>query len=281
MATATLARRTLSRETDVEHVVTELQRVQPERAWYMKTRIMLSNRLLHSVAGTLGYRSGLEKVNRAKIFKEAVLLIKHIKKGEEVESPLYGMVITTSKAIHEFDLMAKLLESDLVRLAKQLPVADWVEERDQLGFGLQSLGTVIGETGDLSNYANPAKVWRRMGCAPWTKDGETHMGSTWRCRTSKRGVVKLEKEDWEEFGYSPRRRSISYLIGESLMKGNYKKAKDSDEVVWCGPYRQRYDESRARYLELHTDARPIYCHLHGMLLAAKLLYKNLWIEWNR
>jgi hypothetical protein len=153
---------------------------------------------------------------------------------------------------------------------------------------------VIGETGDLSNYANPAKVWRRLGCAPFTKDQETLMGATWRGRSNGKRGTKLHASDWEEFGYSPRRRSISYLIGEGIVKAN-----------GLGPYRKRYDTVKKDYPKKHPDrvkcpdckgsgegkrAKCSKCkgagklmkraHLHAMLLATKSLLKELWVVWN-
>jgi len=60
---------------------------------------------------------------------------------------------------------------------------------------------------------------------------------------------------------------VAYNIGEPLIKLNK------------GPYRERYDESRERFLELHPDASKLHCHRHGMLLMTKLLLKCLWHAW--
>lgn len=241
----------------------ELQALQRQRAVYIKSRVMVSNRLQAIIAGTMGYHSGMKDTERQKVFGEAGKYIKAVVKGE-TDSPQRALILTHHAGIAEFERMQAALEKEMQALAKQLPVAEWAQSPDQRGFGLLRLAVVIGETGDLSNYANPAKVWRRMGCAPYTKDGKTAMGKTWRC--GKEG--KLHAEDWEDFGYSPRRRSIAYMIGELLLKLN------------DGPYRARYDETKARAAEKHPEWPKLRCHLHGMLLATKLLFKNLWIEWN-
>jgi hypothetical protein len=149
------------------------------------------------------------------------------------------------------------------------------------------LAIVVGECGDLANYANPAKLWRRMGCSPWVFNGKTLMGATWK--SGKEG--KLPASEWELFGYSPRRRSISYLIGEGILRQNgsqeARKAYEIGGVSYparlarlCGPYRARYDYAKNACAENHPDYKPLRCHLHGMLLGTKLLIKNLWIEWN-
>jgi len=266
----------------------ELQGLQRQRTVYIKSRIMVGNRLQALVAGTMGYSSGMKEAERRAVFSEAGKLIQRVVEGEE--HAMSSMILVHYTGISEFVRVQKELEKKMVARAKQLPVAAWLEAPEQKGFGMQSLATVIGEAGDLNNYANPAKVWRRMGCAPWTFRGETKMGATWR--SGKEG--KLPAEEWTNYGYSPRRRSLAYLIGEGLVKQNGE-----------GPYRQRYDEAKARAAETHpgwtccskcegsgktkkgskcsnckgTGVVMKRCHLHGMLLATKLLFKNLWLEW--
>lgn len=267
-------------ELSVPQIAAELQALQRQRAVFIKSRIMVANRLQAIVAGTLGYHSGMKESERAKSMAQAAKLIKDISNGV-VASELHGLVMTHCVGIDEFVRMQDAIDKQTLKLVKQLPVAAWVGEPEQRGFGLPLLAVIIGETGDLNNYANPAKVWRRLGCAPWTHNGATHMGATWRC--GKNG--KLPKEEWEKFGYSPRRRSIAYLIGEGLVKQNG--GVRADEVIGAtegpsvGPYRRRYDEAKALIAEAHPDYPKLRCHLHGMLLATKLLLKNLWIEWNK
>ncbi len=278
----------------------ELQALQRQRVIYIKSRIMVANRLQALVAGTIGYHSGMNEKDRRKVFSEAGSLIKQIEKGE-IASLLHGLVLTHLAGIREFERVQGEIEKSMVKLAKQLPVVSWVQTKEQRGFGVLFLAIVIGETGDLFDYANPGKVWRRLGCAPWTFDGQTRMGATWK--GGKEG--KLPASEWESFGYSPRRRSIAYLIGEGMVKQNfvtgngeleaetelqgaspsYKKVvgagdrSDETDIAFAGPYRLRYDETKVLFKQNHPDYSPLRCHRHGMLLATKLLLKNLWIEW--
>jgi hypothetical protein len=199
-----------------------------------------------------------------------------------------ALILATLPSIAAFDDMVSRYEKQMIKLAKQLPAAAWVEQTEQRGFGMLQLAIVVGECGDLNNYEAPGKLWRRMGCAPFESKGKMKMPSTWR---KEKG---LSAEEWEECGYSPRRRSIAYLIGESLVKQNQ-----------TGPYRKRYDAKKKEAGEKHPEwivCKPckgsgksksgkncgnckgtgdvwMHCHLHGMLLASKLLLKNLWIEW--
>lgn len=315
---------------NVAQISAELQVLQKLRIRYTKFRIMNSNFLEAIVAGTLGYHAGMKKKDRTKMFKEAKQLITSIVKGEAEPNPL---VLTASDAIQNFRREQDAIEKEMVKLAKQLPVAAWVEQPEQRGFGMLFLAIIIGETGDLSGYANPGKVWRRMGCAPYTQHGLTLMGATWKGRQNGKRGEKLHASDWEDFGYSPRRRSISFLIGEGIVKQNWIGAngdvstetesrdavshqsdrlytsRDFDpkaEGKTAGPYRARYDETKALAAKHNPDwircgkcdgtgkkERKkcencsgtgevwMHCHRHGMLLATKLLLKELWIQWNQ
>jgi hypothetical protein len=287
-------------DVDVPSICAEIQAHQRQRVWYIKSQIMLQNRLQATVAGSLGYRSGMSESEREGKWKEAKEVIGRLLEGES-DSEMAAQVYASSLSIEAYEQGRDSHEKKMERTAKRLPVAEWVERPEQKGFGILSLATVVGEAGDLNNYDVPSKLWRRMTCAPFTKDGETLMGKTWKNRANnKKGLTKLSSVDWEEYGYSPRRRSVSYLIGENLMRGNQDK-----KTGWVGPYRKRYDEAKRKVIEKHPDrvvcpkcegggkaprgGKCGHCkgsgqvmkrvHLHGMLLATKKLYLNLWLEW--
>lgn len=333
-----------------------LQSLQRQRAVIIKSRNMQANRLQAVVAGTLGYSSGLEEDARKKKFQEAGRLIKkvvaearaaHLAQQADAANgvrknlseygypahPFARVIVTTMYGIDAFNAHKKQLERQMVEAAAGLPVAGWVLRPEQRGFGLLFLAIVVGETGDIDNYPNPAKVWKRLGCAPWTFEGKTLMPATWR--VGREGT--LPKCEWEACGYSPRRRSIAYLVGECLVKLNYLKPVGGDDCesetenhsepaddtsegqaggddpleteksdAPPGPYRLRYLEAKANALANRPDWTRCpkcdgagrgdrggkcagcdgtgklakRCHLHGMLLATKLLLKNLWVQWN-
>jgi hypothetical protein len=242
-----------------------LQVEQRNRVAMLKSRIMLENRLTANVAGWMGYKASDDEKQREKQWKAAGELIKEIGDDEGSSHPLRGLVFGSQMGIDSFDITVKAIEKAMVKLAKQLPAATWAQEPEQRGFGVLSLAIIAGECGDLANYANPAKVWKRMGCAPFESRGKTFMGATWK--SGKEG--SLTAEEWSQFGYSPRRRSIAYVMGENLVKQNQ-----------TGPYRTRYDEVKASAAISREDWKPLRCHRHAMLLSVKLLLKNLWIEWN-
>jgi hypothetical protein len=276
---------------EVTSLAQKLQELQRQRVIYIKSRIMMSNRLQALVAGMTGYCSGLSEAERKVKFAEAAVHIKAVLK-DSVESPAKSIIVVHNIGIEELLKMQAAMEKEMLIVAGQLPVAEWVADEEQRGFGLLSLATVVGETGDLNNYANPAKVWRRMGCAPWQFNDVTLSGASWK--SGKDG--KLPSVEWEAFGYSPRRRSVAYVIGENIIKQN-----------GDGPYRARWLEAKQRVFETHPEWNWTPCtacknakskrddcptcggtghkcgraHNHGMLLATKLLLKNLWIEWTQ
>ncbi len=300
-----------------EDLIAEIRSVQRDRAWLIKSRIMVENRLRAMVAGKLGYHSGMSESERTKSFDKANEIIKNIEDGVDDGSlGMESMVVDNRVYTQKIRDNTKFYEKHMIEMAMQLPIASWVLQKDQRGFGLLSLAILIGEAGDLCNYANPGKLWKRLGCAPYTfgenGDEKTLMGATWR---SKREGT-LPADAWVDFGYSKRRRSIAYIFGESLLKQN---GKDKPEVVERksgnggtpnledGPYRKRYDEAKAKAIISHPewgvcstckgekkDKKGVSCsscrgtgaakeryNLHGKLLMTKLLLKRVWIEWNR
>lgn len=281
-------------------VCTELMMQQRMRVQVMKSRITIENQRRVCVARFGGYHAGLEDAARKKMFNAADQTIEAIVNG--ADHPLAGIVLGGQYTLDAFRHQEDAYDKIMVRLAKMLPVAGWAESKDQAGFGLLSLARVVGECGSLSRtpdgdhpgYANPAKVWRRMGCAPWEFGGKTMMGSTWRF--GKHG--KLPAEQWQAYGYHPRRRSVAYLIGVNIkMSGT-----GPDRSI----YRRRYEDAKAAAAEKHPEWTECECggtgrtkngksecsgcmgkgkkmmraDRHGMLLATKLLLLNLWRNWN-
>lgn len=293
-----------TKPVDVAAVSAELQGLQRKRSIVLKSRNMQEVRLQAVVAGTLGYCSGLSEGERAAKFKEARDLIQRVMDEEATGHQLVDIIRITLVGVNAFNEEMARLEKAMRVQARLLPAAAWVAAPEQRGFGLINFAKVVGECGDLALYANPAKVWRRMGCAPWEFDGKTQMGATWR--SGKNG--KLPAAEWEAFGYCPRRRSLAFLIGQGMVKQNYQAGRaalpdeeeqdegvqpdrgglgngDQDretEVVGAvpGPYRARYLSAKARLKELHPDYPDLRCHLHGMLLCTKLLLRQLWAVWN-
>lgn len=141
----------------------------------------------------------------------------------------------------------KAAERQCAKLSKQLPVWPWVESVN--GFGALGLAQIVGECGDLSNYANPAKVWKRMGLH--VVDGKA------ACKSKAKGDI---------MGYSPIRRSISWNIGSSLLKKQ-------------NPYREIYDQRKIFEQQKVPDGTKMLWHRRAQRYVEKRLLRDLWRAW--
>lgn len=147
-----------------------------------------------------------------------------------------------------------VIERKITKMAKELHVAPFVEATN--GFGWIGLAQIVGEAGDLSNYANPGKVWKRFGLAP-------HAGrapSEWR----KKGGLKAE--EWEAIGYSPKRRSLIFVIGDSLLKKQ-------------GPYRELYLKRKEYEQAKAPELTKMAWHRRAQRYMEKRLLRDLWRAW--
>lgn len=147
----------------------------------------------------------------------------------------------------------KTKQRALERAVKELLVWPWVQS--VRGFGPLGLGQIIGETGDLSNYATCRKVWKRMGM---------HVDDV----TGKAAHRTTNKEAAERMGYVPRRRAIMYRLGEAFLKVG-------------GPYRLAYDKYKVFYVDRNPDLAPFINHRRALRRAEKDMLRDLWLEWNR
>jgi len=239
-----------------------IQELQRQRVSALKSRITIDNQLAATVATSLGYHAGMDEKERKAQRAKAVAIIKAIDAGDKKSvsndtTCVSGIIDLTRPTRDGFAKYVAGLEKEMVKLAKTLPIAAWVNTPELRGFGILSLAIIVGEAGDLANYPHHMHLWKRLGCAPF----KGKMPSTW-----KRTKNGLTAEEWTVLGYSPRRRSISFLVGENIVKQNHSQ------------YRQKYDDVKASKAGLE-DWPLIRAHRHGMLLATKMLLKDLWRAW--
>ena len=171
-------------------------------------------------------------------------------------------------AIEPLIAALKEMEDRVETLAEQFPVwRDW--GCHIRGFGVKTLGLIVGSNGDLANYANPGKLWKRNGYDP-----------------NQRRIVGKDAESRQlatAMGYNPHRRAmIRSHVGEPLLKLN------------DGKYRADYDSykvlKQAEHPEWETEkiikdgkqvkAHPGHVHKMAMVHMEKLFLKDLWIAWN-
>ncbi|MDB4303805.1 transposase [Desulfosarcina sp.] len=151
----------------------------------------------------------------------------------------------------------KQLDKSIKDLAVQLPV--WQVMKDIRGIGPLALGIIIGETGNLSNYSTPAKVWKRMGVGlVVNKTGK------WE-----RQRKFADKDMAISAGYNPSRRSTLFNVGDTLIKGN----RD-------GEYRTLYLARKELEAEKNPEATKMANHRRAQRYMEKRWLKHLWKAWN-
>jgi hypothetical protein len=146
--------------------------------------------------------------------------------ANDVDMNLTTALMPFLSAIANFQELRKPLEKELALLARDLPAAEWIKATP--GIALPSLAAIVGEAGDLANYSTHSKLWKRMGMAPFKKNGITRSGKQWKIEGG------LTADDWKEFGYKSTRRSVMFVIEDSMTKAQ-------------GPYREIY-LARKQYL---------------------------------
>lgn len=251
------------------------------RQAFQKMRIGQTNMLHSTIASTeFGYRAGMPEAEREAAYSRAVEHCALVARGE-AESRFAALIAEQTSAIAATLKVERDEERAMEGLARQLPVAAWVEHPDQAGFGFGSLAKIVGTAGDLCNFPNPGKLLKFFSLLPYTSNGVTRLGSAWR-RFG--GLSALE---WTEFGYSPRRRSMMYVISTCMVKlgsARPEKVLKSGKVTparGVSPYRAYLDESREQFKARHPDATKMRTLRHAQTKMACRLLVNLWAEWVR
>jgi hypothetical protein len=220
---------------------------------------------------------------RERLNKQVRAMIKKIRAGEP--SDFSDVVATSDSARAPADEMRDASEKAMANLAKTLPVYQWIggDGDDQngqggiRGAGALGLATIIAETGDLSNYGNPAKVWKRLGFAPYDGyAGSSWKRPMWRPRT-------LTKEEWIANPFSGERYALMHQIAEWLVNAQWiGKAKSaSGEGEPNGPYGEIYAKRRAHTLVTHPDWSLGHRRKDALRVTMKAFLKDLHVEWHR
>lgn len=172
---------------------------------------------------------------------------------EQPAPPLSAAAIPIMAATAPVKAERRAVERQIVKLAKQLPVWSWVA--GVRGVGALGLGLIVGEAQDLARYANPGKLWKRLGMAVMD-DGK-----------AQRRIADAEKA--VAAGYCPRRRSLMHVIGDSLIKQNGA----------VGYYKVLYNERKAYELARAPEMPKIHAHKRAMRYMEKRFLLHLWQAW--
>jgi len=228
------------------------------RGWHRKRCFLMEQRKRADLAlgafirDQLGWRRDLPENERKAIAVAAQSLM-----NDPADHELADLVAASRMLNAPFEKIEKQAVKEMTRLAETLPAwsAFGVNVR---GFGAASLAVIVAEAGDLSLYANPGKLWKRMGLAVM---GDVRQG----------GLAKgASAEDWIAHGYNRQRRSRMWNIGDALIKGN----RD-------GEYRTLYLARKEYEIARDPEMKPIKAHRRAQRYMEKRLLRNLWQAWRR
>jgi hypothetical protein len=274
----------LTHVADPAPLISAIRQLHRRRVFAMEQRKRADLALGSFLRLVLGWQRDLPDADRKRINDQAQALIAlgeaQIKgKQLDIEEPEFDawadVILAAIGSRAPFSQLEKASEKHMKALAQQLPVWEWAE--GVRGFGPVSLATIVAEAGDLSNYDNPAKLWKRMGLA--VMDGVRQGGL----------LKSASKEAWIVHGYNRARRSRMWNVGDALIKGNQE-----------GPYRTAY-LARKEYERAKAEAAGLivapaakipakrvdefmsegHVHRRSQRYMEKLLLKHLWQEWRR
>jgi hypothetical protein len=159
------------------------------------------------------------------------------------------------------------------KLTDQLPVAEWI--KGVRGAGQLGLATIVAEAGDLANYPNPAKLWKRLGFAPY--DG--HAGSSWKRQTWRPRT--LTAEEWIANPFSGERYALMHQIAVWLVNAQWigKAKTESGEGEPNGPYGEIYSARRKHTMQTHPDWSDGHRRMDALRVTMKAFLKDLHVEW--
>lgn len=244
------------------------------RRFAMRQAIALDNALGALVRRACGWRVDRPAAERARIAKQARTLIAALAVGKApaaADPDIAPLVVMTAEARRPSEAMRQACERELRRLARGLPVWTWAAHVP--GFAELGLALIVAEAGNVGAYANPAKLWKRLGLA--VMDG-----------VRQGGLAKTAAaEAWIAHGYSARRRSMVWTLGDALIKKR-------------GPYRDLYLARKAYEIATAKEAglkvvpaakiaptRKAEFRSHGHVHARakryveKRLLRDLWRAW--
>ncbi len=245
-----------------------IQERHAQRVATIKAQIRIDNQAGALARRAMGWRFDATEAERKKVCVAAAKLVSAIQAGKPIDpeqkasaDTIRPFCMTALSARLMFDSLRKTLEKEMKQMAISLPVWPWVEKIN--GFAELGLAMIVGEAGDLSNYSNPGKLWKRMGLAVF--DGKSQRKST-------------NAEEAIAMGYNPRRRSAMWTITDSLLKhtNEYQKLYRERRIYECEKHPE-FDKG----IDKKTGKPRVtkHCDRRSRRYAEKRLLLHLWRAW--
>jgi hypothetical protein len=214
------------------------------------------------------------EADREKFNREVAKIIASARKGDG-DKLIVELVQKTDRGREPFDAIRKAAESAMEKLTEHLPVAEWI--KGVRGAGALGLATIVAEAGDLANYPNPAKLWKRLGFAPY--DG--HAGSSWKRQTWRPRT--LTAEEWIANPFSGERYALMHQIIVWLVNAQWigKAKTESGEGEPNGPYGEIDAARRKHTMQTHPDWTDGHRRMDALRVTMKAFLKDLHVEWGK
>ncbi len=256
----------------MQHTIDQIVELGREHRTAIREQTTLGNMLKARVREYVGFEALKSDKGEKLDMRKAGAAYKRLL--NEKQDPLFlNRVRRILTPFEEAKVEQDRLARDMGKLAKTLPVWAWVER--QRGCGAPMLAKIIAEAGrDLSKYRTPATLWKRFG---------EHVVN---------GKAPKPKKG-EKLGFSPYRRSVSFQLGDSMIKagGTVEKGNLSP---WKAVYehRKQYEITRAeangltvvpaaKITKKNTSQHMSEGHVHNraMRYMRKKFLEALWQEW--
>lgn len=251
--------------SDLCGLISDLREFQYQRQSAMRMQFRLENNLRNQVERFLGWRLTLPEKERKRIAAVAQKTIEAVVKGMDVAvvgGPeavgLVPFIAASLASIGPFKQLRHDHELSAIRLAKKLPVWQWVKKTP--GLDATGLAIIVGEAGDLSRFSTPYKLRKYLGLAP---------PETYRKPTKDGGdALKIPRQT----------RSAIWTIGVAMIRVP-------------GPYREIYLRKKASEVERDPSCKTGVNPKTGLLqvnkhterraqrVAEQALLFDLWVAW--
>ena len=251
-------------------ITDQLAELQVRRLGYIRAVNRIDNAAAALARRHLGWRYDTPEAERTKLNAKAKTIVATIYAGKEAAESDAEIVNLIAADVMNYRLGREpflnaraAIEKAMRKLAHELPAWPWVES--VRGFGDLAFAVMVAEAGDLANYPDRHRLWKRFGLTPYADPtGLKQAASTWRRKGG------LDAAGWEAIGYKPARNAESYaVLGDPLFR---------QQSMIGGPYRSVYDREKARFLE--AGQKRGHAHMHGLRCMRKAALEDLWRVWN-
>ena len=230
-----------------------------ERCFAIAQQNRLDNATRSYIRTCEGWRLDLPEKERNAIRDRAMEFFKQLDGGAITDANrAYAVLVTAAtQARSAFDGIRAACEKIMIEAAKSLPAYPFVESVK--GAGALGLAVIVGEAGDIGSYANPGKLWKRLGLAPQSCYGHT-------------------REDGTSYIAKPKqRRSRMFTVGDSLLR---QQNAYRELYLW----RKRYEIANHPEWFKGLDAKgnpktAAEANFRAHRYAEKRFVKHLWMRW--